>query len=285
MDIRGRAIAAYLPYKDLISLGAVNKQCLELARDAIALHGMRKSEFLFLNDLFYKYYHDIAEYIEKRKIVTGIEENGVITRYWHHLGNRFFYKLFTVEDAFIRAERLRFNIPVKPTNLRSIHAEWKKNGVSSELLDVILRSCSPHWRKIRTAWYFHWDLLKLFTFFFERSVCQVCLHSRKKTRPRCTNCLSPYCRNPHFVSQVCDDCTETVLKYQKMRRDLEIKRREAISHIRYHWGVCTRMDPSCESYSHAGQGCRCRCHGTFWADDSDAESVDSLSSDDDLYGF
>lgn len=204
-----------------------------------------------MSDLYYKFYH----IIEKRYREITPDPYPLIQRYFHVNGIRFF---------------------------RAVAEKEYKRRFDRDLVEVIIsRYCHKEFMELIDKWYYNEDLIGFFFMFISDRVCSVCQQRKaRRLKSRCGQCLSSNCdSHPH---RICNSCLPSIMFNRKLRLENEKKRRREREHVAWEWGVCTMMNPSCESYNHAGQGCDCPCHGNHSDDESIAAA---LSSDDEMYGL
>ena len=97
--------------------------------------------------------------------------------------------------------------------------------------------------------------------------CASCMKMTYNMVPHCFKCRCDLSRGKpvpygaHRCVYLCPCCTKILAPYYKIQEERRQKFSEMESQRKWD---CLYMDPFCESYNHAGQGCTCRCHGKFW---------------------
>lgn len=243
-------VLSYFDHFELMDTALVSRSWFRCSKQVAREREMDPDEDI-MSALYYKFYH----IIEKRYREITPDPYPLIQRYFHVNGIRFF---------------------------RAVAENEYKKRFDRDLVEVIIkRYAFEEFAELRQKWYFNKDIVGFFLLFISDRVCSVCQQQKDhRVKLRCGQCLNSVCNShPH---RICNSCLPSIMFHRKLRLENEKKRRREREHIAWEWGVCTMMNPSCESYSHAGQGCDCACHGN----NSDDESIaGALSSDDEMYGL
>lgn len=283
----------YLPIEDVLSCSLVNKPWYSACKTLAKTKGLRihwKIGNCVLSCLFYKFYNIIMRECDRRFNGNEVREKGYLLRssgvresitmrrpYFHVFGKDFWSNVQALE-GLSKAVRMGNSIDCTFEYIKQFQLPNKK--LDCTYLDALLTDFAPiEYQQLKSAWYFETNLLNFVQMSLSINVCQVCLEMTKSELvPTCFQCLG-YCGRQDW--RICGICTDVLSRQRDIRNHHYLINKQATNHIRWEWGVCSYMDPRCESYSHAGQGCECRCHNY----DSDEESSDSMSEDDEVYGF
>lgn len=279
----------FLPFEDVLSCSLVSKEwfraCGELGPPKLRwVDGAPCA----LASLFYKLYHAIMRECDLRKngeekrangyfLRSGGKRSFSIKQYYHPLGKPFWDTLQNHERGS-KVCRVASGWRTTMDYIRQIIAV-PGTRVDVTYLHEILQDFVPReYGVLRGTWYFDISLLNCFQMSLSANVCQSCLEiNPDQLDPICFRCLRA-CGRPDW--RVCKICLDVLERQREIRRYHEMMNALDTRHIEWVWGTCSYMNPDCESYSHAGQGCDCPCHR-----ESDDEGGDSMSEDDEVYGF